>query len=87
MQPENTIERKTVALWASAYALTRGVRLIRVERGQTHKAVIVLDDTEGQATEALEVWWCATPMVNGRSLIAARSVLLDEITNVQQRGA
>jgi len=81
-------ERKTVALWASAYALTLGVRLLEVVADSGQKAVFVLDDSAGQATEALDTWWNGSPMVNGRDLVAARSVLLDGITNSrEQRGA
>lgn len=79
-------ERRTVGLWASAYALTLGVKLLRVVKDPGQKAVFVLDDTDGIASSALNEWWNGQPVVNGRTLVAARSALLDEMTNTQQTG-
>lgn len=79
-------QRRTVGLWASAYAMTLGVKLLQVVRDPGQKAVFVLDDTGGQATAALNTWWNGQPIVNGRTLVAARSALLDEMTNTQQTG-
>jgi hypothetical protein len=76
-------ERRTFSLWGTAYALTQNVKLLRVAREPGQKAVFILDDTGDRASAALDAWWNSEPLVNGRALIAARAVLLDEITNIK----
>jgi hypothetical protein len=55
--------------WAAAYALTTGVKLVKVLPGEW--ARYVFDDTGGQASRALGEWRQGTALVNARAYAQA----------------
>src|SRR5690242_9660122 len=73
-----THERATFSLWGASYAMAKGVKLLRVGHEAGGKAIIYLDDTSAQATQALQEYW-SDPPVGARSLVESRTVLLDMI--------
>lgn len=72
-------ERLTYSLNGAAYAVAKGVRLLRTYRESSGKSTLVLDDGYGQASEALAEFWDGEPMVNARTYAECRRYLIEEI--------
>jgi hypothetical protein len=72
-------ERLTYSLNGAAYAVAKGVRLLRTYRETSGKSTLVLDDGYGQATSALNEFWQGEPMVNAREYAECRRYLIEEI--------
>jgi hypothetical protein len=53
-------------LFAAAYCLTRGVRLVEATPGPF--VFFLLADEDGEATAALNEWFSGRPMVDGHEL-------------------
>jgi hypothetical protein len=70
------IEVSVYSLWAGAYALAQGVRLIRIEPGNTGRARFYFDDENGAASAAINEWRNGTAMIPGRVLMKYRTELL-----------
>jgi hypothetical protein len=79
-------ERLTYSVWGTAYAMARGVRLLRVfKEPGSRKASFALADDYGEATEALQQWWQGDPMIGGRSLVEARRIVLEKMKYIEQQ--
>lgn len=62
-------EHTTTDLWACAYAVARGVRLVRTKPG--YMLTFVLDNTEGQAVRELGRWYEGDAQVSARTFAGA----------------
>lgn len=79
-----TREKLTYSLNAAAYAIAKGVRLLRTYRELGNKSTIVLDDGYDQATEALREYWDGEPLINARTYAECRRYLIEEIHSTPQ---
>lgn len=72
-------ERGTTSIWAAAYAYAIGIPWRRTERlpYPSVRLRFIFDDTDLRASAAFETWWCSDPSVPGRSLVRAKSILMD----------
>jgi hypothetical protein len=76
MESTETRTVEAFSLWGTAYAMTRGVRLVQVIPGRVGRAAFLLDDSDGRATEALNEWREGHAMVNGRNLVEVQRELI-----------
>ena len=75
----------TTSLWAAAYAMVRGVRLLDVlPRNGRLRNTLVLDNTGDRAHESLHEYWQGNPVANVRDILDARMDLLDRLYQVEQ---
>lgn len=79
-----TRERATFSLWGAAYAMAKGVRVLRVIHESGTKAIIYLEDTYDQSTQALQEYWADVP-IGPRTLIEARATLLDMVQDAKRQ--
>lgn len=72
-------ERGTTSIWAAAHAYATGVPWLRTERlpYPSVRLRFIFDDTDGKASESFRDWWESDPLVPGRSLVRAKSILMD----------
>ena len=62
-------ELTTYSIWAAAYAVLQGVSLLGTRsNGVGRRSLIVLDNHDGKAAEAIQEWRKGSPICNGRSL-------------------
>jgi len=70
-------EVRVYSLWAGAYALAQGVRLLRMEPQSHNRRVrFYFDDENGAASAALTEWRNGAAIVPGRVLMKYRTELL-----------
>ena len=76
----------TTSLWAAAYAMTRGARLlgVYVRTGQHFRNAFVLSNENGIALQAVDDWWTDDPLVHARALMSARLELLNRMRKAEQ---
>jgi hypothetical protein len=84
-QHNKTHFASTASFWAVAYALSQGVTLLDMHyrpKGEGRHR-FYLDDTDGQASRALDTWFTGAPVGNLRAFISAYYVLVDAIHAAQ----
>lgn len=69
-------EVRVYSLWAGAYALAQGVRLVRIEPGNTGRVRLYFDDKDGAASAAINEWRNGAALIQGRVLMKYRTELL-----------
>jgi hypothetical protein len=75
----HTREKLTYSLNGAAYAVAKGVRLLRTFKEPSGKHTLVLDDGYDQASEALREFFDGEPMVNARTYAECRRFIIDEM--------
>ena len=67
------------SMWAVAYCIVNGVKIISPQRGERGRMGWWLDNAEGKAKRHLDEWRAGAALVNGRALIDAHQRLMDEV--------
>jgi hypothetical protein len=76
---DETKERLLVwSMWAVAFCVVEGVKVVGTVPGHYGRMGWLLDDSDGEASRALEKWRNGVPIVNGRALLDAHSRLMDD---------
>lgn len=63
----------TRELWAASYLYAKGIRLLKTIPG--YWVGFEFDDTDGQASKALNDWYASDVQVSARDFVAAHRVL------------
>jgi hypothetical protein len=74
----------STSLWATAYAMVRGVRLLEVLPRNGHpRNSFILDNTDNRAHFALQEYWNGTPVCHVRKLLDWHVKLLELAREVE----